>query len=35
MTDEPAQADRADNLFAPVPGDFGAHGRFDDRARSD
>lgn len=24
---------RPDNLFAPVAGDFGAHGRFDDRAR--
>lgn len=35
MTDEPAKPGRADNLFAPVPGDFGAHGRFDDRARSD
>jgi NAD(P)-dependent dehydrogenase (short-subunit alcohol dehydrogenase family) len=35
MTDEPARADRPDNLFQPVPGDFGAHGRFDDRARSD
>ncbi len=33
MTDEPAEPDRADNLFQPVPGDFGAHGRFDDRAR--
>jgi short-subunit dehydrogenase len=34
MTDEPAQTDRADNLFEPVPGDFGAHGRFDARAES-
>ncbi len=33
MTDEPAEPDRLDNLFQPVPGDFGAHGRFDDRAR--
>jgi hypothetical protein len=24
---------RPDNLFAPVPGDFAAHGAFDDRAR--
>ncbi len=24
---------RADNLFHPLPGDHGAHGRFDDRAR--
>lgn len=34
MTDEPAEADRFDNLFSPVPGEFGAHGRFDDRSRS-
>ena len=34
MTDEPAEPDRADNLFEPVPGDFGAHGRFDARAGS-
>jgi NAD(P)-dependent dehydrogenase (short-subunit alcohol dehydrogenase family) len=33
MTDAPADPDRADNLFAPVPGDFGAHGRFDVRAK--
>jgi NAD(P)-dependent dehydrogenase (short-subunit alcohol dehydrogenase family) len=33
MTDEEAPADRLDNLFEPVPGDFGAHGRFDARAR--
>ena len=25
---------RPDNLFEPVPGHFGAHGRFDDRAKS-
>ena len=31
QTDEPAE-DRPDNLFEPVPGDFAAHGRFDDRA---
>jgi hypothetical protein len=35
MTDEPAKADRPDNLYAAVPGDFAAHGRFDARARSD
>jgi NAD(P)-dependent dehydrogenase (short-subunit alcohol dehydrogenase family) len=29
---EPIEPDRRDNLFEPVPGDFGAHGRFDDRA---
>ncbi|WP_254546562.1 hypothetical protein [Halomarina pelagica] len=33
MTDEPSDADRPDNLFEPVEADFGAHGRFDDRAR--
>jgi short-subunit dehydrogenase len=33
QTDEP-QVDRPDNLFEPVPGDFAAHGRFDDRSRS-
>jgi NAD(P)-dependent dehydrogenase (short-subunit alcohol dehydrogenase family) len=30
----PMPPDRPDNLFAPVPGDHGAHGRFDDKARS-
>jgi hypothetical protein len=25
--------DRRDNLYSPVPGDFGAHGRFDAMAR--
>lgn len=29
---EPAEP-RPDNLFDPVPGDFGAHGRFDDEAK--
>ncbi|HVX42109.1 MAG TPA: SDR family oxidoreductase [Gemmatimonadaceae bacterium] len=33
QTDEPAR-DRPDNLFEPVPGNWGAHGRFDDRSRS-
>jgi NAD(P)-dependent dehydrogenase (short-subunit alcohol dehydrogenase family) len=28
-TDEDAPADRRDNLWTPVPGDHGAHGRFD------
>ena len=28
------EPDRKDNLFEPVPGDRGAHGRFDDRART-
>jgi hypothetical protein len=26
-------AHRADNLFAPAPGDYGAHGRFDQDTR--
>jgi hypothetical protein len=34
QTDEPAHADRRDNLFSPLPGDAGAHGRFDARAKS-
>ena len=33
MTDEPLPEGRQDNLYAPVPGDHGAHGRFDDRAK--
>jgi hypothetical protein len=33
MTAEPAPAGGPDNLFRPVPGDQGAHGRFDARAR--
>lgn len=32
MTDEPVQAGRPDNLFAPARGDFGTHGPFDERA---
>ncbi len=34
MTDEPEDPNRPDNLWQPVPGDHGAHGVFDDRARS-
>jgi hypothetical protein len=34
QTDELVEADRRDNLWEPVPGDHGAHGRFDDRARA-
>jgi len=34
MTTEPARSDRPNNLFEPVSGDHGAHGRFDDRAHS-
>jgi NAD(P)-dependent dehydrogenase (short-subunit alcohol dehydrogenase family) len=32
-TDEPKPQDSPDNLFEPLPGDPGAHGRFDDRSR--
>jgi NAD(P)-dependent dehydrogenase (short-subunit alcohol dehydrogenase family) len=32
QTGEPADADRPDNLWAPLPGDHGAHGAFDARA---
>jgi short subunit dehydrogenase len=32
MTDEPEDPKRPDNLWAPLPGDHGAHGAFDDRA---
>jgi short-subunit dehydrogenase len=31
---EPIQPDRQNNLYHPVPGDHGAHGRFDEIARS-
>jgi NADP-dependent 3-hydroxy acid dehydrogenase YdfG len=33
QTDEPIDPRRQDNLSRPVPGDHGAHGPFDDRAR--
>ena len=33
-TGEPVSPGRRDNLFEPVPGDHGAHGRFDAEARS-
>jgi NAD(P)-dependent dehydrogenase (short-subunit alcohol dehydrogenase family) len=32
QTTEPADPNRPNNLWAPVPGDFGAHGRFGDRS---
>ncbi|HJV59855.1 MAG TPA: SDR family oxidoreductase [Albitalea sp.] len=32
QTDEPLPANRPDNLWRPVAGDHGAHGRFDDEA---
>jgi short-subunit dehydrogenase len=31
QTDEPADPQQPDNLWAPLPGDHGAHGRFADR----
>lgn len=34
QTDQPVESDRRDNLWQAVPGDHGAHGTFDDRARS-
>ena len=33
QTQDPVNGDRPDNLFAPVPGDHGAHGRFGDEAK--
>jgi NAD(P)-dependent dehydrogenase (short-subunit alcohol dehydrogenase family) len=33
-TDQPLPAGRQDNLYTPVSGDHGAHGRFDSRAKS-
>lgn len=33
QTDEPVDPNRPDNLWQPVAGDHGAHGRFDARAR--
>ncbi len=34
QTKEPVDPERPDNLFEPVPGDHGTHGRFDDGART-
>jgi short-subunit dehydrogenase len=34
LSDEPYRRDHPDNLFAPLPGDHGAHGRFDAQAKS-
>ncbi len=33
LTSQDLPADAPANLFEPVPGDYGAHGRFDDQAR--
>jgi len=35
QTDEPRDPAAPDNLWSPVPGDHGAHGRFDDRSRAE
>ena len=34
LTDTPSGPDAPANLFDPVPGDYGAHGRFDSRSRN-
>ena len=34
MTDEPEDPNRKHNLWDPLPGDHGAHGRFDDKAKN-
>lgn len=34
QTDDPVSAERADNLFGPVAGQFAAHGRFDRHSKS-
>ena len=34
QSDQPIDSERPNNLFEPVPGDFGAHGIFDKRART-
>ena len=34
QTDIPEDKNRPDNLWKPVPGDYGAHGAFGDRAHS-
>jgi len=34
LTDTPLPKDAPANLFAPLPGDYGAHGRFDSRSRT-
>ena len=33
QTDRPVETDRRDNLWTPLPGDHGAHGRFGKRSR--
>jgi short-subunit dehydrogenase len=34
LTNQPVKADRPSNLFAPVEGDYGAHGVFESRSHS-
>ena len=34
LTDQPSPPDAPDNLFKPVPGPYGAHGRFDSKSRT-
>jgi hypothetical protein len=34
QTGQPVSPNRPDNLFNPLPGDYGAHGIFDDRAHA-
>ena len=34
QSDDPIGPDRPDYLYGPLPGDRGAHGRFDDQATS-
>ncbi len=34
LSDKPTATDAPSNLFEPVPGDYSAHGRFDDRSRT-
>ncbi|MBA2935204.1 SDR family oxidoreductase [Sphingomonas sp. CGMCC 1.13654] len=34
LSDKPTAPDAPNNLFEPVPGDYSAHGRFDDRSRT-
>jgi len=33
LAEQPTVPNAPDNLFEPVPGDYGAHGRFDDQSR--
>ena len=35
LTDQPSDPQAPGNLFAPVPGNYGAHGRFDSLARAE